>query len=197
MRSFFNCKYGSRHVVIVFRFFAFFNLKKKKTDSSSFSDKKPRERKPEPALERKRVTSSVLKRNNSIKKAMRPDIEQAFVRKLEILGVKSVSSVVAFLKRCCQLVSGNALPITPSFRWLLQDQDSLRGKELNSLLARVGSKRGSVAKGMPDYWRVREELARSVEQRLSSEKRDGHLPAELLSKTRPPAQGKHVHVIIF
>lgn len=85
---------------------------------------------------------------------------------------------------------GETLPIIPSLRWLRQDQDSLRGKELNSLLARVGSKRGSVAKGMPDYWRVREELARSLEQRLSSEKRDGHLPAESLNKTRPPAQGK-------
>lgn len=38
------------------------------------------------------MTSSVLKRNNSIKKAMRPDIEQTFVSKLEKLGVKSVSS---------------------------------------------------------------------------------------------------------
>ncbi|XP_075873667.1 cilium assembly protein DZIP1 isoform X2 [Nelusetta ayraudi] len=132
-------------------------LSEEERDSSSFSDKKPRERKPEPAPERKRVTSSVLKRNNSIKKAMRPDIEQAFVRKLEILGVKS-------------------------------DQDGLRSKELNSLLARVGSKRGGVAKGMPDYWRVREELARSLEQRLSSERRDGHLPAESLNRTRPPAQ---------
>lgn len=131
--------------------------KKVIVDSSSFSDKKLRERKPEPAPERKRVTSSVLKRNNSIKKAMRPDIEQAFVRKLEILGVKS-------------------------------DQDGLRSKELNSLLARVGSKRGSVAKGMPDYWHVREELARSLEQRLTSERRDGNLPAESLNRTRPPAQ---------
>lgn len=72
--------------------------KKRKTDSSSFSDKKPRERKPEPAPERQRVTSSVLKRNNSIKKAMRPDIEQTFVSKLEKLGVKSVSSCRSLLK---------------------------------------------------------------------------------------------------
>lgn len=143
------------------------------------------------------MTSSVLKRNNSIKKAMRPDIEQAFVRKLEILGVKSVSSAGNFLKRCSQLVFLGALPITAYLRWLLQDQDGLRSKELNSLLARVGSKRGSVAKGMPDYWHVREELARSLEQRLTSERRDGNLPAESLNRTRPPAQGKCEHVIIF
>lgn len=84
---FFFCEYGSRHVVIDVCCF-----KKKKTDSSSFSDKKQRERKPAPAPERTRVTPSVLKRNNSIKKAMRPDIEQTFVSKLEKLGVKSVSS---------------------------------------------------------------------------------------------------------
>lgn len=125
---------------------------------------------------------------------MRPDIEQAFVRKLEILGVKSVSSAGNFFFSACFL---GALHITASLRWLLQDQDGLRSKELNSLLARVGSKRGSVAKGMPDYWGVREELARSLQQRLSSERRDGHLPAESLNRTRPPAQGKCVHVIIF
>lgn len=81
-----------------------------KTDSSIFSDKKPRERKPELAPERKKVNSSVLKRNNSIKKAMRPDIEQAFVRKLEILGVKSVSSAGDVLKRCCKLVWEGVAP---------------------------------------------------------------------------------------
>lgn len=51
------------------------------------------EKKPEPAPERKqRVTPSVLRRNNSIKKDMRPDIEQAVIMKLENLGVKPVSS---------------------------------------------------------------------------------------------------------
>lgn len=56
------------------------------------------------------MTSSVLKRNNSIKKAMRPDIEQAFVRKLEILGVKSVSSAGNLLKKCSQLVFWELCP---------------------------------------------------------------------------------------
>lgn len=88
------CEYGSRHPVIDVCVFVF-----PKTDSSSFSDKKPRERKPQPVPERTRVTSSVLKRNNSIKKAMRPDIEQTFVSKLEKLGVKSVSSCTSVFQK--------------------------------------------------------------------------------------------------
>lgn len=149
-------------------------------------EKKPREKKPEPVPERKRVTSSVLKRNNSIKKAMRPDIEQTFVSKLEKLGVKSVSSCRRKKMFCVwERVAHHCF-----CRWLLQDQDGLRNKELNSLLARVGSERGSAAKGMPDFWHVREELARSLEQRLSSEGRDGRLAAESLNRTRPPAQGR-------
>lgn len=162
-----------------------------KTDSSSFSDKKPRERKPEPAPERKRVTSSVLKRNNSIKKAMRPDIEQTFVSKLEKLGVKSVSSRGSVSEKMfCVLGKKKRSPIAASLPRLLQGQDGLRSRELSSLLSRVGSERGSVAKGMPDFWHVREELARSLEQRLSSERRDGRPAAESLSRTRPPAQGR-------
>ncbi|XP_036946582.1 zinc finger protein Dzip1 isoform X2 [Acanthopagrus latus] len=58
-------------------------LKPKKVilDSSSFS-----ERKPEPAPEKKQ--RATLKRNTSIKKEMRPDMEQSLIRKLEKLGVK-------------------------------------------------------------------------------------------------------------
>lgn len=40
---------------------------------------------------RQRPPASALRRNNSIKKDMRPDIEQAVLNKLETLGVKSVS----------------------------------------------------------------------------------------------------------
>ncbi|XP_073318497.1 cilium assembly protein DZIP1 [Pagrus major] len=50
-------------------------------DSSSFS-----ERKPEPAPEKKQ--RATVKRNTSIKKDMRPDMEQSLIRKLEKLGVK-------------------------------------------------------------------------------------------------------------
>ncbi len=51
------------------------------------------EKKPEPVPEKKqRVTTSALKRNTSIKKDMRPDLELAVIKKLEHLGVKSVSS---------------------------------------------------------------------------------------------------------
>lgn len=51
------------------------------------------EKKPEPVPEKKqRVSTSALKRNPSIKKEMRPDLEEAVIKKLENLGVKPVSS---------------------------------------------------------------------------------------------------------
>lgn len=62
-------------------------------DSSSISERRPVEKKPEPVPEKKqRVSTSALKRNPSIKKEMRPDLEEAVIKKLENLGVKPVSS---------------------------------------------------------------------------------------------------------
>lgn len=46
------------------------------------------EKKPGPAPEKKQ---RALKKNPNIKREMRPDLEQAVVKKLENLGVKSVS----------------------------------------------------------------------------------------------------------
>ncbi|XP_030266030.1 cilium assembly protein DZIP1 isoform X2 [Sparus aurata] len=56
-------------------------LSEEEKDASSFS-----ERKPEPAPEKKQ--RATVKRNTSIKKDMRPDMEQSLIRKLEKFGVK-------------------------------------------------------------------------------------------------------------
>ncbi|XP_031708196.1 cilium assembly protein DZIP1 isoform X2 [Anarrhichthys ocellatus] len=129
-------------------------------DSSSFSERRPVEKRPEPAPEKKpRVTASALKRNPNIKKEMRPDLEQAVIEKLENLGVKS-------------------------------DQSGLKDKELSSILAKVHSKRESVAKGMPDYWRQREEIASTVEQKLGGQRRGSDPAPE--SQTR---SGQSVQVL--
>ncbi|XP_068575624.1 cilium assembly protein DZIP1 isoform X1 [Cebidichthys violaceus] len=135
-------------------------LSEEEKDSSSFSERRPVEKRPEPAPEKKpRVTASALKRNPNIKKEMRPDLEQAVIEKLENLGVKS-------------------------------DQSGLKDKELSSILAKVHSKRESVAKGMPDYWRQREEIASTVEQKLGGQRRGSDPAPE--SQTR---SGQSVQVL--
>lgn len=64
------------------------------TESSSLAEKKPTENKSVPAPKKKHAaTPAVLKNNSSIKKDVRPDIEQALILKLESMGVKPVSSL--------------------------------------------------------------------------------------------------------
>ncbi|XP_069577165.1 cilium assembly protein DZIP1 isoform X1 [Brachyistius frenatus] len=58
-------------------------------DSSGVSERRPAEKKPEAATERKRRGTGALKRNPDIKKEMRPELERAVVEKLENLGIKS------------------------------------------------------------------------------------------------------------
>ncbi|KAM4560265.1 cilium assembly protein DZIP1 [Odontesthes bonariensis] len=114
-------------------------LTEEEKDSSSISEKRPADRKPEPAGERKqRGTAGALKRNPSIKKEMRPEIEHTLLRKLESLGVKP-------------------------------DQSGLKNKELASVLAKMRSRRESFAKTTPEYWRHREEIVGIVEQKLGGD----------------------------
>ncbi|XP_049919509.1 cilium assembly protein DZIP1 isoform X2 [Epinephelus moara] len=133
-------------------------LSEEEKDSSSFSERKPVEKKPEPVPEKKqKVSSSALKKNPSIKKEMRPDLEQALIEKLENLGIKP-------------------------------DQSGLKDKELTSILAKVHSKRESIAKGMPEYWRHREELASTVEQKLGGERRGSDPAPESQARSRQSVQ---------
>ncbi|XP_022065084.2 cilium assembly protein DZIP1 isoform X3 [Acanthochromis polyacanthus] len=116
-------------------------LSEEEKESSSISERKPVEKKPEPAPEKKqRVNSSALKRNPNIKKEMRPELEQAVLKKLEKLGIKP-------------------------------DQKGLKNKELTSILAKVHSSRESFAKDKADYWLHREEITSAVEQKLGGERR--------------------------
>ncbi|XP_023285632.1 zinc finger protein Dzip1-like isoform X1 [Seriola lalandi dorsalis] len=124
---------------------------------SSISERRPVEKKPEPAAEKQRVTTSALKRNPNIKKEMRPELELAVIKKLENLGIKS-------------------------------DQSGLKNKELTSIMARVHSKRESIAKGMPDYWRHREDIAGTVEQKLGGQRRGSDPAAESQARSRHSVQ---------
>lgn len=64
------------------------------TESSSLAEKKPTEYKSVPAPKKKHTANpTVLKNSSSIKKDVRPDIEQALILKLENMGVKPVSSL--------------------------------------------------------------------------------------------------------
>ncbi|XP_031147697.1 zinc finger protein Dzip1 isoform X3 [Sander lucioperca] len=127
-------------------------------DSSSFSERRPVEKKAEPVPEKKhRMTTSALKRNPNIKKEMRPDLEQAVIEKLENLGVKP-------------------------------DQSGLKDKELASILARVHLKRQSIAKGMPEYWRHREEITSTVEQKLGGQRRGSDPAPESQARSRQSVQ---------
>lgn len=127
-------------------------------DSSSFSERRPVDRRPEPAPEKKqRATSSVLKRNTSIKKEMRPVIEQAVTVRMESLGVKP-------------------------------DQSGLKNKELPSILAKAQSKRESFAKGTPEYWRQREEITSTMEQKLGIQRRGSDPALESQGRSRQPVQ---------
>lgn len=115
-------------------------LKSKRVDSSSFSERRPVEKKLKPAPEKKqRLITSTLKRNPNIKREMRLVLEQAVLTKLENLGVKP-------------------------------DQSGLKNKELTSILSKVLSNRDSIAKGMPDYWLYREEISSSVEKKLDGQR---------------------------
>lgn len=61
------------------------------TDSSSISERRPVEKKPEPVPEKKqRMTTSAVKTNPNMKREIRQELEQAVTQKLEALGVKPV-----------------------------------------------------------------------------------------------------------
>ncbi|XP_037318662.2 cilium assembly protein DZIP1 isoform X2 [Pungitius pungitius] len=124
-------------------------MSEEEKDSSSFSEKRPVEKRSGPTPEKKQ---RALKKNPNIKKEIRADLEQAVIKKLENLGVKS-------------------------------DQTSLKDKELSSILAMMHLKRESVARGMPDYWRQRKEIASAAEETLAHQRRGSDPAPE--SQTRP------------
>ncbi|XP_044044183.1 zinc finger protein Dzip1 isoform X3 [Siniperca chuatsi] len=132
-------------------------LSEEERDSSSISERRPVEKKPEPVPEKKqRATSSALK-NTNIKKNMRPELEQAVIKKLEYLGVKP-------------------------------HQSGVKNKEFSSILAKAHSKRESIAKDFPDFWRHREEIASTMEQKLGGQRRGSDPAPESQARSRQSVQ---------
>ncbi|KAM7375240.1 hypothetical protein PAMA_014366 [Pampus argenteus] len=127
-------------------------------DSSSISERRPVEMKPEPVLEKKqKAVTSAVRRDPNIKREMRLELEQSVMKRLENLGVKP-------------------------------DQNGLKNKELSSILGKVYLKRESSAKGNPDYRRQREDLSISVEQKLSSQRRGSDPAPESQARSRHSVQ---------
>ncbi|KAM4601638.1 cilium assembly protein DZIP1 isoform 2-T2 [Polymixia lowei] len=123
-------------------------------DSSSISERKQVERRPEPTPEkRERMTPSALRRNPDIKKELRPALEQTLIEKLEDLGIKP-------------------------------GQNGLKTKELSVIIAKVRSERESMAREVPDYWLHREEVAHTLEQRLRGQRRGSDPAPEPQPKTK-------------
>ncbi|XP_030014499.1 cilium assembly protein DZIP1 isoform X2 [Sphaeramia orbicularis] len=82
-------------------------------ESSSVSERRPVEKKPDPGLGKKqRATINVLRRNPNMKKEIRQELEKSVLNKLENLGVKP-------------------------------DQVGLKDKELSTILSKMHSKRQS------------------------------------------------------
>ncbi|XP_061571890.1 cilium assembly protein DZIP1 [Cololabis saira] len=149
-------KCGSEEPVSVLKLDPIQELSEEDKESSSISERRTVEKKQEPTPERKqRAAAGALKRNASIKKEMRPELEQSVTRKLESLGVKP-------------------------------DQRGLKNKELTSVLAKLQSKRQSIAKSMPEYWRSREEIFQLVEQKLGGQRRSNGPAAESQARHRQP-----------
>ncbi|CAN9498137.1 unnamed protein product [Ophioblennius macclurei] len=131
-------------------------LSEEDRESSSMSERRPVEKKPEPAPEkmqrpssRSRSSSSsssrhALKTNPNIKREMRPELEQAVTKKLESLGVRP-------------------------------DQNSLKSKDLAFVREKLKWKRESVVKEMLGYWHQREEICNTVEKKLSVQMRGSDL----------------------
>lgn len=57
------------------------------------------------------------------------------------------------------------------------------------MLAKVHSKRESVAKGMPDYWQHWEEIASTVDQKLGGQMRGSNPASESQARSRQSVQG--------
>lgn len=55
---------------------------------------------------------------------------------------------------------------------------------LTSILAKVHSKRDNIAKGMPDYWRHREEITSTVEKKLGGQRRGSDPAPEPQARSR-------------
>ncbi|KAG7236552.1 hypothetical protein INR49_000815 [Caranx melampygus] len=133
-------------------------LSEEEKDVSSISERRPVEKKPEPVPEKKQRTTTNAVKTN-------PDIKREIRQELEQAVTQKLET----------------LGIKPG-------QSGLKSKELTSILAKMQSKRGSTAKGMPDYWRHREEIIRTLEQKLGEQRRGSAPAAESQARSRHSVQ---------
>uniref|UniRef100_A0A1A7X5T5 DAZ interacting protein 1 n=1 Tax=Iconisemion striatum TaxID=60296 RepID=A0A1A7X5T5_9TELE len=68
------------------------------------------------------------------------------------------------------------------------DQKSLKNKELVSLLAELSSERDAAVKGLPGYWRCREEIVSAADQKLRALWRGNQPAPESQSRSKQPVQ---------
>ncbi|XP_029370134.1 cilium assembly protein DZIP1 isoform X2 [Echeneis naucrates] len=133
-------------------------LSEEDKESSSLSEKRPVEKKAEPQPEKKQKATIGALKRN-------PNIKKEMQKELE-------QSLIQRLDRL----------------GVKSDQSGLKSKELASLLAKMHSKRDSVTKGMPDYWRQREAIVSTVERKLDSERRGSDSAVESQARSRQSVQ---------
>ncbi|XP_055083325.1 cilium assembly protein DZIP1 isoform X2 [Periophthalmus magnuspinnatus] len=118
-------------------------LKQKRVvlESSSVSEAKPVEKRPEPAPEKKqRTTINALRRNPDLRREMRPELETSVMRKLQSYGVKA-------------------------------NRTGLKTKEMESILVKVQAERQRTSKDLPDYWSYRQEVSDNLDNKLGRPKK--------------------------
>ncbi|XP_055021536.1 cilium assembly protein DZIP1 [Boleophthalmus pectinirostris] len=116
-------------------------LSEEDRESSSVSEAKPVERKPEPAPEKKKRTAiSALRRNPNLRREMRPELEKSVITKLESYGVKP-------------------------------NRTGLKTKEMESILVKVHAERERKLKEQPDYWSYWQEISDTVDNKLGCPKK--------------------------
>ncbi|KAM6893944.1 cilium assembly protein DZIP1 [Xenentodon cancila] len=133
-------------------------LSEEDKESSSISERRTVEKKQEPSPEKKQRAAAGALKRNA-------NIKKEMRPELEQSVIRKLESLGVKL-----------------------DQNGLKNKELTSVLAKVQSKRESVAKSMPDYWRHREEIVDIVEQKLGGQRRSNSPGAESQARHKQSVQ---------
>lgn len=84
--------------------------------------------------------------------------------------------------------------------WSSQNQSGLKGKELTSILAKIHSEQENYAKLHPDYWRTREDIGRTLEQRLQRQIRGSDPDPKSQTRSRQTVHGEcknHQSLLMF
>ncbi|XP_028256346.1 cilium assembly protein DZIP1 isoform X2 [Parambassis ranga] len=133
-------------------------LSEEEKDSSSISERRPAKRKPDPAPERKQRAT-----NSALK--LNPGIKEDMRPALEQALIQKLEN----------------LGVKP-------EQNSLKNKELTSILTKLQIEREHNAEAAPDYWHHREEIASTVEERIGRQRRGSDPALDSQARSRLPVQ---------